>query len=160
MLVCLVSAGTAQAFISGVSIAGVSSEFDYPPADSRLAIYTIDGAGCYGADVLNDPCDNHDAHSLTPTYQAWLTNGAYDANPWVTYDLGAAYDVESMKVWNYNEAHQDNRNRGIARALVKFNPELRPTLKSAGLLKRDPRKKERCKYGLAKRRKRFQFSKR
>lgn len=49
---------------------------------------------------------------------------------------------------------------GIAKALVKFNPELRPTLKSAGLLKRDPRKKERCKYGLAKRRKRFQFSKR
>jgi small subunit ribosomal protein S9 len=48
----------------------------------------------------------------------------------------------------------------IARALVKHNPELRPTLKSAGLLKRDPRKKERCKYGLAKRRKRFQFSKR
>jgi small subunit ribosomal protein S9 len=51
-------------------------------------------------------------------------------------------------------------SQGIARALVKFNPELRPTLKSAGLLKRDPRKKERCKYGLAKRRKRFQFSKR
>jgi small subunit ribosomal protein S9 len=51
-------------------------------------------------------------------------------------------------------------SQGIARALVKHNPELRPTLKSAGLLKRDPRKKERCKYGLAKRRKRFQFSKR
>lgn len=49
---------------------------------------------------------------------------------------------------------------GIARALVKYNPELRQTLKSAGLLKRDPREKERMKYGLAKRRKRFQFSKR
>lgn len=49
---------------------------------------------------------------------------------------------------------------GIAKALVKYNPELRPTLKSAGLLKRDPREKERMKYGLAKRRKRFQFSKR
>ena len=49
---------------------------------------------------------------------------------------------------------------GIAKALVKHNPELRPTLKSAGLLKRDPREKERMKYGLAKRRKRFQFSKR
>lgn len=49
---------------------------------------------------------------------------------------------------------------GIAKALVKFNPELRATLKSAGLLKRDPREKERMKYGLAKRRKRFQFSKR
>lgn len=49
---------------------------------------------------------------------------------------------------------------GIAKALVNFNPELRPTLKTAGLLKRDPREKERMKYGLAKRRKRFQFSKR
>jgi small subunit ribosomal protein S9 len=49
---------------------------------------------------------------------------------------------------------------GIAKALVEYNPELRPTLKSAGLLKRDPREKERMKYGLAKRRKRYQFSKR
>lgn len=49
---------------------------------------------------------------------------------------------------------------GIAKSLVKFNPELRSPLKSAGLLKRDPREKERMKYGLAKRRKRFQFSKR
>lgn len=49
---------------------------------------------------------------------------------------------------------------GIAKALVAFNAELRSPLKSAGLLKRDPREKERMKYGLAKRRKRFQFSKR
>jgi small subunit ribosomal protein S9 len=51
-------------------------------------------------------------------------------------------------------------SHGIAKALVKYNSDLRPTLKSAGLLKRDPREKERMKYGLAKRRKRFQFSKR
>jgi|UniRef100_A0A7C3YT57 small subunit ribosomal protein S9 len=49
---------------------------------------------------------------------------------------------------------------GIARALVSYNPDLRKTLKSAELLKRDPRKKERCKYGLAKRRKSFQWTKR
>lgn len=49
---------------------------------------------------------------------------------------------------------------GIAKALLKSNPDLKSTLKSAGLLKRDPREKERMKYGLAKRRKRFQFSKR
>ena len=49
---------------------------------------------------------------------------------------------------------------GIAKALVAYNQEYRAPLKSAGLLKRDPRKKERMKYGLAKRRKRFQFSKR
>jgi len=49
---------------------------------------------------------------------------------------------------------------GIARALVQSDPELRGTLKSAGMLTRDPRGKERKKYGLAGARKRFQFSKR
>jgi small subunit ribosomal protein S9 len=49
---------------------------------------------------------------------------------------------------------------GISRALLEFNAELRERLKSAGLLTRDPRKKERKKYGLAGARKRFQYSKR
>ena len=49
---------------------------------------------------------------------------------------------------------------GIARALEKFNAELRPTLKKAGYLTRDPRKHERKKYGRPGARKRFQFSKR
>lgn len=49
---------------------------------------------------------------------------------------------------------------GIARALVAYDPNLRATLKKAGFLTRDPREKERKKYGLAGARKRFQFSKR
>jgi small subunit ribosomal protein S9 len=49
---------------------------------------------------------------------------------------------------------------GIARALVEFNAELRPRLKEAGFLTRDPRKHERKKYGQKGARKRFQFSKR
>ena len=49
---------------------------------------------------------------------------------------------------------------GIARALLKYDPEVRTTLKRAGFLTRDPREKERKKYGLAGARKRFQFSKR
>ena len=49
---------------------------------------------------------------------------------------------------------------GIARALLRYNPELRPQFKKAGLLTRDSRIKERKKYGLAGARKRFQFSKR
>ena len=49
---------------------------------------------------------------------------------------------------------------GISRALVEYNPELRPKLKSAGFLTRDPRKVERKKYGQPGARKRFQFSKR
>lgn len=49
---------------------------------------------------------------------------------------------------------------GIARALVEFNKELRPTLKSAGLLTRDARIKERKKYGLLGARKAPQYHKR
>lgn len=49
---------------------------------------------------------------------------------------------------------------GIARALLTFNTELRKQLKKAGLLTRDPRMKERKKYGQKGARARFQFSKR
>lgn len=49
---------------------------------------------------------------------------------------------------------------GIARALAAENPDLRPALKKAGLLTRDPRMKERRKYGLKKARKAPQYSKR
>jgi small subunit ribosomal protein S9 len=49
---------------------------------------------------------------------------------------------------------------GIAQALSKFEPTLRPTVKAAGFLTRDPRVVERKKYGRAKARKSFQFSKR
>jgi small subunit ribosomal protein S9 len=49
---------------------------------------------------------------------------------------------------------------GITRALMEFNTDLRPALKQAGLVTRDPRIKERKKYGQKGARKRFQFSKR
>ena len=49
---------------------------------------------------------------------------------------------------------------GITRALMEVNPDLRQTLKPAGLVTRDPRAKERKKYGLKKARKASQFSKR
>jgi small subunit ribosomal protein S9 len=49
---------------------------------------------------------------------------------------------------------------GIARALCEFNTELRPKLKAAGMLTRDPREHERKKYGQRGARRRFQFSKR
>jgi small subunit ribosomal protein S9 len=49
---------------------------------------------------------------------------------------------------------------GVARALLQADPEFRPTLKRAGLLTRDPRMKERKKYGLKGARRAPQFSKR
>ena len=49
---------------------------------------------------------------------------------------------------------------GLSRALLQYNPELRPVLKKAGFLTRDPRMKERKKYGLKAARRAPQFSKR
>ena len=49
---------------------------------------------------------------------------------------------------------------GVSRALAKLNPELRPALRKNGFLTRDPRMKERKKYGQKGARRRFQFSKR
>jgi small subunit ribosomal protein S9 len=49
---------------------------------------------------------------------------------------------------------------GISRALVSYDPNLRPPLKAGGFLTRDPRRVERKKYGKAKARRSFQFSKR
>ena len=49
---------------------------------------------------------------------------------------------------------------GITRALIEYDGDMRPTLKRAGLITRDPRIKERKKYGQKGARKRFQFSKR
>jgi small subunit ribosomal protein S9 len=49
---------------------------------------------------------------------------------------------------------------GITKALIEFDAELRPTLKKAGFVRRDPREKERKKYGQKGARARFQFSKR
>lgn len=57
-------------------------------------------------------------------------------------------------------AQADAIQLGIARALLQFNSELRPQLKTAGLLTRDPREKERRKYGLLKARKASQYHKR
>jgi small subunit ribosomal protein S9 len=50
--------------------------------------------------------------------------------------------------------------QGITKALIAFDSELRPVLKKAGFVRRDPRKKERKKYGQKGARARFQFSKR
>ena len=58
------------------------------------------------------------------------------------------------------QAQAEAARLGIARALVKQDEDVRGELKELGLLRRDPRKKERKKYGLAKARKKFQFSKR
>ncbi|MFT4553632.1 MAG: small subunit ribosomal protein S9 [Chlamydiales bacterium] len=76
------------------------------------------------------------------------------------FNLGDKFDMVARVKGGGTEAQAIAMRLGIARALVIDDEERRPDLKSSGYLKRDPRKKERKKYGLAGARKRFQFSKR
>lgn len=81
-------------------------------------------------------------------------------SPLVVTDSLAKYDV-FVKVKGGGYTGQSGAIRhGISRALLKIEPELRPTLKAAGFLTRDSRMKERKKYGLKAARKAPQFSKR
>ena len=72
----------------------------------------------------------------------------------------AKYDVIAKVVGGGFTGQAGAIRHGIARALNEANNEYRPTLKSSGYLTRDPRMKERKKYGLKKARKAPQFSKR
>ena len=80
--------------------------------------------------------------------------------PLETTEALGKYDV-TANVGGGGSAGQAGAVRhGIARALLKVDGDYRPLLKKAGLLTRDPREKERRKYGLKKARKASQFSKR
>ena len=72
----------------------------------------------------------------------------------------AKYDVIAKVIGGGFTGQAGAIRHGIARALNEANAELRPALKSNGFLTRDPRMKERKKYGLKKARKAPQFSKR
>ena len=95
-----------------------------------------------------------DNYFTSATHRQMLTQPLRDTNTEVLYDVDATIDGGGV-------AGQAGALRhGIARALVEVNEELRGTLKKAGLLTRDSRKKESKKYGLKKARKAPQFTKR
>ena len=80
--------------------------------------------------------------------------------PLVTTELAGKFDVLVNAQGGGVHGQAGAVKLGIARALIVFNPELRPRLRQGGFLTRDPRAKERKKYGQKGARKRFQFSKR
>ena len=80
--------------------------------------------------------------------------------PLVTTDLLGKVDVVVSVCGGGVSGQAGAIRHGIARALLKVDAEFRPALKKAGFLTRDPREKERRKYGLKKARKASQFSKR
>jgi small subunit ribosomal protein S9 len=80
--------------------------------------------------------------------------------PFVTTATSGKYDVSINVVGGGPVGQAGAVRHGIARALIEADAALRPLLKADGLLTRDPRMKERKKYGQPGARKRFQFSKR
>ena len=80
--------------------------------------------------------------------------------PLTATETATKYDVICKVIGGGFTGQAGAIRHGISRALLQANGEFRPTLKTAGFLTRDPRMKERKKYGLKKARRAPQFSKR
>ena len=80
--------------------------------------------------------------------------------PLKTIEASEKFDVKINATGGGVKGQAEAAKLGIARALLEVNPEFRPALKAAGLLRRDPRGVERKKPGKKKARRSYQFSKR
>lgn len=80
--------------------------------------------------------------------------------PLTTLEAEDKYDIQINLNGGGYKGQSEAARLGIARALVKINPEDKPTLRAEGFMTRDPRVVERKKPGQPKARKKFQFSKR
>jgi beta-fructofuranosidase len=103
---------TTTNFITGVSIAGVSSE-----NANRLAVNIINGNG------LGSPVQTT-GHSISLGGHVWETV-APDKHPTITFDLGRSYHLEQLRVWNHNGG-PDNSNRGLESVDVYVSPARDP----------------------------------
>jgi small subunit ribosomal protein S9 len=80
--------------------------------------------------------------------------------PLQTVDGAGKFDISINASGGGKKGQAEAAKLGIARVLIGINPEWRPALKAAGLLRRDPRVVERKKFGKKKARRSYQFSKR
>jgi small subunit ribosomal protein S9 len=80
--------------------------------------------------------------------------------PLKTVEAADKFDIKINAAGGGVKGQAEAAMLGIARVLLEVNPEFRPALKAAGLLKRDPRSVERKKFGKKKARRSYQFSKR
>ncbi len=95
-----------------------------------------------------------EAYFTTAVQRLLVTEGLRVTNTEASYDIDATIDGGGVS------GQAGAMRMSIARALVELDPEARPALKKAGLLTRDPRRKESKKYGLVKARKAKQYTKR
>lgn len=80
--------------------------------------------------------------------------------PLAVVEGSGKFDIKVNASGGGKKGQAEAAKLGIARVLVEMNPEWRPALKAAGLLRRDPRGVERKKFGKKKARRSYQFSKR
>lgn len=105
-----------------------------------------------GQIMINDRAD--DDYFSRPTARMVIRQALEEVN------LLNQYSVRATVLGGGISSQAGAIRHGITRALMKIDSELRPKLKAAGYVTRDPRKKERKKYGQRAARARFQFSKR
>ncbi|MEI6402541.1 MAG: 30S ribosomal protein S9 [Actinomycetota bacterium] len=107
-----------------------------------------------GTGVITINGRSFDAYFTTAVQRMHVTEGLRVTSTEETYDVDATIHGGGVS------GQAGALRMGIARALVELDPEARPALKKAGLLTRDPRRKESKKYGLVKARKAKQYTKR
>ena len=106
---------------------------------------------------------NHERLEKTRDYTAYFARPVLQMmvlQPLKAVDRDTQFDITVSVSGGGLSGQAGAVRHGIAKALTYFEPELRPTLKHGGFLTRDPRVVERKKYGRAKARRSFQFSKR
>jgi small subunit ribosomal protein S9 len=106
----------------------------------------------HGRITINEK--DHEAYFARPVLQMILKQ------PLITANRASQYDIVATVSGGGLSGQAGAVRHGLSKALTYYEPDLRPTLKKAGFLTRDPRVVERKKYGKAKARRSFQFSKR
>jgi small subunit ribosomal protein S9 len=130
----------------------MATQKTYATGRRKTAIARVWLTAGEGKFIINDRTDDH--------YFARPVARMVIRQPLEEVALVGQYDVIATVVGGGIASQAGAIRHGITRALMKIDSELRPKLKAAGYVTRDPRKKERKKYGQKAARARFQFSKR
>lgn len=129
-----------------------ATEKTYATGRRKTAVARVWLTAGEGKIVINDRADDH--YFTRPTARMVIRQ------PLEEVQLLGQYDIHATVRGGGTQAQAGAIRHGITRALMKIDGELRPKLKVVGYVTRDPRKKERKKYGQKAARARFQFSKR
>ena len=130
----------------------MATQKTYATGRRKTAIARVWLSSGDGRITINDRSDED--YFSRPTARMVIRQGLEEVN------LIGQYNVDATVKGGGISSQAGAIRHGITRALMKIDSELRPKLKAAGYVTRDPRKKERKKYGQKAARARFQFSKR